>query len=272
MSQTIHTSLSRQEVVDFVRSLPGRISGRVDDPQGVGEGFRARMGFTLLVEISGRFDELSRGGADETGYSWPRNTQRYLAYGKPRKKSDSQSKPAVRMGSGRVNRWPDHPGSGELNSRQRKEWAHLFAMNLAFLADRHGVEKGKQIAAALAWKEMKKRGAKTLLETKGNRPDQVLVDGGDLRRSLLPGEVVEAGAAATYRSNDNHQVFEVATGEVVVGTSRKHAAAHHEGKGNLPERRLWPKTIPDSWWESVLDNCLSGLLQIGELIQRGDVR
>jgi len=265
MSQTIAIRADRESVKDFVRSIPGRITGRLDDPEGIGEGFRARLGFALLSEVHDRFEQLSQGGIDEQGNSWPPNTPEYLAYGKGPKSS--------RMGSGRVNRWPDKAGSGELNAAQRKEWGRIFATNLAWLSTRHDIGTAKQIAAATAWKEMKARGAGTLLKRFGDRPDQILVDRGTLRRSLQAGEVIETfGGAATYRTASDQQIYEEATGEVVVGTSAKHAASHHEGKGHLPERRLWPKAMPASWWDSIFDACLSGLERIGELLKRGDFR
>ena len=81
-------------------------------------------------------------------------------------------------------------------------------------------------AAAVAWLVLKIEGAKTLVDKYGHRIVEILRDTGLLLNSLSPG---------VYSSE---RVFKVGHGEVIVGTNRKGAAAHHHGvPGRLPHHR-----------------------------------
>ncbi len=247
-------------IESWVRRLPAIIAGHAADPGGIGQGIRDRMGFALAAEVEENFDNLSEGKAGVDGDIWPPNTPEYLAYGKGPKSS--------RKGTGRVNRWPDKPGSGMLSVAERKAWGRIYARNLGFLAGRHQIGKAKQIAAALAWNTMKEGGAKTLIETFGKREDTILVDTGILRRSLQPGELVEGEFTATYVTKTQDQIYHSEPGRIVYGTRNPTASFHHNGQGNR-RRRLWPDVFPDSWWQAMLFAAGTGLGKIGPLITRG---
>ena len=83
---------------------------------------------------------------------------------------------------------------------------------------------------------------------------EILRDTGLLLNSLSPGMA------------SPNQVLVLGRGDIVLGTNRKGAAAHHHGvpKRNLPQRRLWPDPDkwPDSWREDVLDAARDGMIQV----------
>jgi hypothetical protein len=108
-------------------------------------------------------------------------------------------------------------------------------------------------AARRAWFILKAEGARTLLDKYGNRQVEILRDTGLLLNSLSPGV------------SSSEQILRTGPGEVVVGTNRKGAAAHHYGvPGRLPQRRLWPEPSrwPSSWWAELVEQARAGLIDV----------
>lgn len=266
---TIYTTASRGEVADYVRSIPGAITGGGGDHYGIGHGFRARLAFTFFSLVLPNFVKLGRGQVGEDNERWPRNSPKYLAYGKGPKSS--------RMGRGRMPmNFPGGPyyhgaygrpprGSGELTEKQLRDWFQKWYWPKKFqlLLMGYPYREAQRLAAQYAWENMKKSGAKTLLTRFGNRPDQVLKDRGLLERSLQPGFLVDGVSAdAEYQVKNTMQIAREEPGSVVVGTNHPHAEKHHEGKGKLPQRRLWPKRITPKWFDEIVDSVLLGLMGI----------
>lgn len=244
----------------FVRDLPGMLSGQVRDPHGVAEGFAARIAWSWASLVWIAFDTKSQGGTDDAGDSWQPNSAAYLAYSKG---PDSSRRVGGKAPGGK---------DGALTDAQLQLWWGFYRQALAWLVAKHPVGAAKGIAAAIAWNRIKALGGKTKLEVMGNRADTILVDNGLLRRSILPGEVVETSeGGAEYVTGSPEQIYETSTGRLVVGTSVPYAAWHHEGEGNLPERRLWPKVLPEHWLQAMLDTALRGLLRLEALMTSGRI-
>lgn len=269
MDTTVYTTLNRPELVAFLRSLPGRLSGRVQDPQGIGRGFAARIGWVFYMLVAKSFATKGRGGTDEAGDSWPPNTAAYLAYTKGRAKHRKNRH------SYRINR------TAHLDAHDRKVWARANTEALAENVLSMPYHEAKAAAAVTAWAATRAFGADTLISTYGKMPDQVLVDRGDLRRSLQQGDIVETpGVDADYRPADGNQVYEQSTGQVVLGTKDPKAAYHHnskklkhgDGQRGTVRRRLWPESLPDGWWREIVEQTSAGLRRIGALVQNGDIR
>lgn len=269
---TIATTMNAEKLRELVRSLPGRMAATVRDPEGIGAGFRARLGFVWYSHVKQAFDVKSKHGTDEAGDSWKPNTPEYLAYGKGPKSS--------RMGRGSMpnNRPADvknggplarGKGTGELNREDIRQWWAMYMQNLPLFASRMPIGQAKAAAAAIAWNYVKAHGAGTLLMRFGNREDTVLVDEGTLRRSFQPGELIEAGPTAEYRSKEENQVFEESPGRVVVGSRASTADKHHNGKGRNPVRRLWPRVMPATWWTDIKEQMTAGLVRLSDLIRSG---
>ncbi len=268
MPEIVITTANKAELIAFIRSIPGRITGRVRDPQGVGAGFRARIGWTFFSLVAESFKIKGRGGTDSAGDSWAPNTRAYLAYRKGRAKKR-------KVGTAfRVNR-RDH-----LTDAQSRLWAKVNRKAITELTGRLPQSQVRGVAAQKAWAATRQEGAGTLLANYGSKPDQVLVDRGDLRRSLQPGDLVESvGPAASYGNKPQEQIFEESIGLLVVGSRDKKAASHHlskrlrhgdPGKGTI-RRRLWPERLPDDWFRQIMGTASSGLKRIAQLVSQGDI-
>lgn len=272
MATVIYTSAPAEEIRRFVRQLPGAIAGTKADIGRVGAGFRARLANEWYSLVAEDFDKLGRGEPGADGRTWRRNTPEYLAYGKGPKSSRQGlgSMPQNRLGGppawgGALGRGA---GTGDLTHTQLKLWWAIYGpRKAAALRAGKSLREAKAIAAAYAWEKLKARGVSTKIARLGNRPDQVLVDRGTLRRSLQPGELIVIGEGAEYSPANGDQLFEEAAGSMVVGSKSKHAKRHHEGKGRLPKRTLWPADLPETWWQSIVGAAVSGLETIRSLFE-----
>lgn len=213
----------------------------------VAHAMMVRVGLATLGRIRRAFIVKSRGGTDDAGDSWKPLSPKTIAYSKTRRRgrSKTESRREVRP-------------SQALNRVQRDRWWEVYRRQLA----RYKGDRGH--AAAVAWVVLKGEGAQTLVQKYGNQKVDILRDTGILLNSLSPGV------------SSAEQVFRVGNGEVIVGTNRKGAAAHHNGapSHNLPQRRLWPLVSkwPAPWWADIRDQVKQGLLEIATLIARNGGR
>lgn len=247
------------ENVIYTRARPGQIKrhawllkqillGREVDRYGIARGFSLRLAVAFLSKVKQSFIAKARGGTDEAGDSWPPLTKEYLAYGRGPK--------STRTAGGLA------PGGkdGFMTPAELKQWRMIFARNLKWLAARMSLDEAKGVAAAIAWKAMKRAGVRTKLEVFGNRPHEILRDRGILFNSLSPGILVESGPSASYSEPDS-QVVRVLPGEVAVGTNVAYAAYHHNAKSPSRRRRLWPdgQRLPANWVQSFIRHASAGL-------------
>lgn len=246
MSNVVHTTATREELREYLRQLPGVLTGRLPDYDGIAHGFKLRMAFAFFYMAKEAFIVKSRGGTDDTGTSWPKQTAKYLAYGRGPK--------STRRGGG------VSPGGkdGFMTKDQLKRWQRTYAQTLARLLLQVPEDEAKRRAAQIAWAQAKREGVQTLLQVFGSRWADILRDTGLLFNSMSPGVLVENGPDASYGKPPD-QIVEERPGELAVGTNVKYAAKHHYGK-----RPLWPKdgNLPGSWWEEILDGARSGLLML----------
>jgi hypothetical protein len=226
---TIHVRATRAAIRQALSKVPTEATGG----GAAVEAMLMRMGLALLGRIKRAFVAKARGGTDEAGDSWQPLSPRTVAYSR-RGRSKAEKKRAARP-------------SQALTAQQQEWWWRVYRRALAAFRG----DKGH--AAAQAWWVLKKLGATTLLEKYGGRRVEILRDTGLLLNSLSPG----------YGGPE--QVLRTGRGEVVVGTNRKGAAAHHEGvPGRLPQRRLWPEPSrwPASWWRDILEAARGGLIDL----------
>ncbi len=259
IKRVIVTSDRREELTEIIRQLPSMIAGRTPDRDGIAAGFRARIAWTFFSLVAPNFNELGRGQPGVDGDKWPPLTKEYLAYQRPVKGRQPPKAGGLAPGG----------NDGFLTPAQLKQWKQIFADRYAFYVMRESDEKAKEIAARLAWHEIKKQGAKTKLQEFGGRKVgveyQTLVDTGRLRQSLQPGELIDRGIAAEYQPSED-QVSEDLSYQIVVGTNVQHAGAHHNAKSPKRRRRFWPERFPNFWWDQIFGVARSGILRIGELV------
>ena len=199
-----------------------------------------RIGIQLLSEIQQAFIEKSRGGTGSDGIRWQplkRETIAQRRVGKGFLKSQGITGKRVR---------------GLLTPAEDRLWRSIFARVYArnAVAMGHGAAAAK--AGAIAWFELKKRGAKTKLDVLGGRKVEILRDTSELFRSLSPLD--------PRRTRPPGQILERNATSVTVGTNVK--SWHHRGiPGRLPARPLWPLTneIPAKWWESLQEQAIDGI-------------
>lgn len=241
IQNTVHVRSTRASLRQVLALLPGAARGGGAEA----DAMMTRCGLAILGRIKQAFVVKARGGTDEAGESWQPLSPRTIAYSKTRQRG--------RGGRTRAEKGRPVRPSQALTARQQERWWDVYRRQLA-------IYKGdKGHAAAVAWLVLKREGAQTLVDKYGNRKVEILRDTGLLFNSLSP------GVASAER------VFRVGRGEVIVGTNRKGAAAHHKGKpGKLPQRRLWPPVSkwPTSWWRDVLDQAKQGMLDIAAKLFR----
>lgn len=224
---TVHVRASRAAIRDAIARVPqAMVSG------GAGQAVMLRAGTALLGHIREAFIVKARGGTDEAGERWAPLAPATVAYGR-------------RGGRTRTERGRASRPSQALTKRQQERWWSLYRQGLAMYRG----DKGR--AARRAWVILRGEGATTLLDKYGGRRVEILRDTGLLLNSLSP------GVASAER------VLRAGPGEVIVGTNRRGAAAHHAGvPGRLPQRRLWPEPSrwPASWWRDIAEQVRAGLL------------
>lgn len=268
---TIYTTATREEIRDMVRALPADIAGSGDDIHGIGAGFRSRLAHTWFSLVAEDFEKLGRGEPGADGRTWDRNSPEYLAYGKGPKSSrmgrgqmPNNYKGGPAAHNGRLGR---APGTGDLNRGQLAQWWKVYSRYKGYYLQYYSLKEAKAKAAQQAWAAIKKAGATTIISRLGDRPDQVLVDRGTLRRSLQPGELVDYGPDAEYYEQPA-QLIEQEAGKMAVGSKVPYAKTHHEPKRKGgKQRRLWPEIMPDQWFGDIVGAVASGIARIGELFQ-----
>lgn len=216
-----------------------------------------RCGMTALRRIRNAFIIKSLGGTDEAGDSWKPLKPETIAYSRRNVKKFGNPKDS-RVFSRSKNLadepiWIPKQGiragyrpSYALTDKQNARWWEVYKRQLMY-------KRGnKAHAAAVAWTVLKAEGATTLIAQYGNTQVKILTSTGVLLNSLSPG------------TTDQHQIFRIGPGEVIVGTNRPHCSAHHEGKGHNPQRRLWPEPIkwPSTWWLDIAEQGRGGLIDI----------
>lgn len=249
----VHTTATRDELKEYLRQLPGVLSGRLPDRDGIAHGFKLRMAFAFFSVVKEAFIEKARGGTDECGISWPKLTQKYLAYGRGPKSTRTAG--GVAPGG---NPKQGKPLDGFMTADQLKRWRRVYGQTLARLLLQVPEDEARRRAAQIAWADAKKSGVRTKLDVFGNRTVEILRDRGILFNSLSPGVLAESGPDASYSPPDQQHV-EQRPGELAVGTNVAYAGYHQNGK-----RPLWPKdgNLPGGWWEEILDAARSGLQQL----------
>lgn len=227
---TIYTRASRAAIRRAIATIPQEAMGGGS----LANALLVRCGLAALGRIRQAFIVKSRGGTDEAGERWQPLSPKTVAYGRRGGRTRGESRRSSTP-------------SQALNSRQQARWWDLYRQGIAIF------KGNKPSAARRAWAILKTEGAPTILSKYGNREVEILRDTGLLLNSLSPGTA----------SPD--QVFRVGRGEVIIGTNRKGAAAHHTGvPGRLPQRRLWPapNKWPASWWKDIQTQARDGLVAI----------
>ena len=278
MAKTIevYTNATRGELIAFLRSLPGIISGRLPDRHGIGKGFRARVAFAFYALVAEAFDKKSHHQTDSAGEKWKDNSPEYLAYHKHRRKHWKEIHSYSQLRT-------DH-----LTAEQLATWRAVNREALKEFSLKYEYKKAKAMAAVRAWKATREMGAQNLIDYyPANMEDTILVDTGSLRQSILPGELIGGQGSETYKSYNSNQLFEDTGGRIVVGSKHYLAAAHHKAeriergqkilkdgkqkRGGTIRRRFWPEELPAEWLRQIMGQAMAGLDIIARVVQEGSL-
>ena len=283
-AQTITYRGSRDDLRQLIRDIPAMIAGSKPDSFGLRQGVAARMAFTFFALVGRAFDIKSKGGTGDDGIQWAPNSRGYLAYQKGRTRSKARSGERNK-GSYRVNR------ERHLTAAQKRVWTK--ANNAAIddiireLADAGMTATQRTIkakAAVRAWAATREEGATSLIKFYPSRPDTILVDEGDMRRSIQPGTLQQTGAVDNqYQPPDETQLFSVDTIDIVVGSRDPKAAFHQNAKkivhGQQSEeggtmkgpvrRQMWPDKLPDTWVREIVGQVVQLMNGLPAALTRG---
>jgi hypothetical protein len=243
---------TRRQIEAFIRNIPPLISGRVQ-PKGTAErrvynAFWSAVTKRFFEELYKAYEQKSQSYADDNGETWMPLAPETKAY----KRRGDRNKLLTGSQKRKLHN-PDTPGL--LTPSQYKRWAKTFAKVYArevkknagqaspstgkyltkgkykkFLKENRGnkvvPEKGmtdeaaKSKAAAVAWADIKARGAETLIGALGNQPMDIMIRTGTLIKSLKPGTI---NGSLKYVKGDKYQVVRNGPGYVFIGTSVPYA-------------------------------------------------
>lgn len=234
--------LTRREAWTILQRLPQVVAGRTrGGAGGLVRVLQVRLGLATFRFIRHAFVTKADGGTDQAGDRWlplsPQTVHR-------------------RARKGTQNR-PKQAGAGRLKKERERWWTLYRAAK--------GRYKDDASARCFAYLASKNYGAKTLDKGRGGALSRILVDTGQLLKSLTPPMPPEAAAFEPPRVK--YQVFRLQRNAVVLGTSRPYAGLQHEGATRthhsppIPQRRLWPTVgqWPSSWWRQMLRQAQAGV-------------
>lgn len=243
---TVTYSGTRAELKRTLFMLPGILSGRLPDQEGLGEGFRNALGFAALSDIRSAYIEKARGGTDEMGIRWPKLKPSTIA----RRRTGTST-----FGSEAIQR---------RERVRRRETRRAYERYRFSLPEKEARRRAAIVGGIKATQET----GFTREETLGDREVEILRDTSVLFNSLSPGELTDAGYSPPAEDGGENQIFEIGDSQVRVGTNVPYASVHQHGsrQRNIPARPFIPDEdypVPEIWWQrwiGVANEALSAVL------------
>ena len=260
MTRTIEFRGSRTEVRNIVRSLTAVLAGQRTDSLGIAKGFKLSLGFAALSDIKAAFLTKAAGGTDEMGIGWPELAPQTIAnrrVGPRDRKQDKRIAEYERI-------------------RKRETDRALTRFLISGLDDAEALRRARIVGAIRAGQQL---GA-TKVKILGGRQVEILRDTGRLLNSLSPGLLSGSGTSLNYNKppeeGGEDQIFELPSGEIIVGTNTIYASTHQHGTEHIPQRKMLPDNetpVPPVWWDRWLNVALQSLIVGVELLfRRGSIR
>jgi hypothetical protein len=242
---TVYFRGSKQAAREVVRTFVGMLTGKQPDQGSLAAGVFRVIGFAALGSIQRDFLTKARGGTGEDGVKWKPLKPETIAYSR-RYGPGEMSRLKKQAGLGRGHNRGIGGNRGVLTKAQETRWWALYRQSLAWCIPRFGFnQEAKAAAASVAWAQLKREGAKTMLEVYGNRQVEILRDTSVLFNSLSPGTLVGGEVPSAYVKPNveggAEQVFKEIENGVIVGTTVAYAAKQNK------TRPFIPKTVPDKW-------------------------
>jgi hypothetical protein len=269
IAETVYLDVKlKPRVRELVYKLPGILIGTIttNEAQTIREGFRIRIGQSILDSVHQNLQLMSEGREGEGNVTWQPLTAKYVVY----KRLPIGNFPGLTAPGG-----PPELAfrrRGLVNGAQLRTWKNLFREGMYSYESGRSVisdlstREAKRIVAGKAWKDIKKySGAKSMIEELRNIQVPMMKRTGAGFRSLEPATLIEYGVRAMYTRKPD-QIFETDGNRVSVGTSVGYMVRHHTGmlRSGI-QRRLWPETFPAIWLSRALERGLEGLVKIHQL-------
>lgn len=231
------------EVKAILKSIPAILAGHAPDPHGIARAVQLRVGVAALSQIQQDFLIKCRGGAGADGITWPPLKRSTIAA----RRTTRQERKSLGI-TGRRTR-------GLLTPAEDKLWRQIYGTRLARLRLHMGESAARAKAAAIAWAELKRRGAKTKLDVLGGRKVDIGRDTGRMFRAFNPG-------VDDRPSGEVDQIFDTPTGSVIVGNNVPYFPAFHA------RRPCWPSdgSIPPAWRPAIHAAAARGVVRAVEIL------
>lgn len=240
------------------------------------DAFWSAVILSLFTDIHEGYRVKAEGGTDELGTQWEDLAPTTKAY-----KRRGQRRGKLTASERRNLKNPDTIGL--LNPSQYSQWKKTFARvyrNISKKArkDRHEgylfnkVDKeAKAIAAGVAWKEAKAKGAKTLLQILGSQKFPIMRVTHTLFRSTRPGKIVNL----KYRKGDKNQLVNLVAGKLEIGSRvpyANYATRMITRKDGLSFRREFLPEELGVWYDRAIDKGTDSMVEeLNKLIQENEL-
>jgi hypothetical protein len=256
MSESVRTTLSPAQLLEFFRKLPGAIAGANGDIAAQVRQVQTVAGLALLSKIQQSFLTRTTGARDpETGIQWAPLSPYTIA----RRKLGPADVKAVRLKAVKATLTDEE--RARFNKEYNARRGRLLTAGLS-------LEKASQHARAQTVQILRRSGAnlRRKFDILAARQASIGVDTGTMLRSLSSGTEVPSGNPG--------QILETPPGKIIVGTRVPYAQWFHNGRPpRQPARPLWNEdSLPTAWGDAMLDAAKRTLLRVlAEIISRGHV-
>jgi hypothetical protein len=240
---------TKREMRNVIRKLPGYISGRIPDTQGIGRAFKSHFTFHWFEKVRDAYLVKSAGGTDDAGIKWAKNTKKTIA-GRPVRPGDTQRLVGDTPFSQRTR--------GLLTPAQDALWRGIFKSNYLRLRSRTSEADAKATAAKIAWGILKKLGAQTKLDVLGSRDLPIGRATNRLFDACSPGQVSDIGYLPP-----KEQKVQYHHGGMTFSILVPYAGYFHS------KRKIWPTQRGARGW--VRHAAKAGLESLVRKVSQGDV-
>lgn len=245
------TAKSKKQIRTIINNIPLYISGERFDRFGIGRVFWSTLANEFYGKAYQSFKVRSEGGSDGLGNSFP-----------PLAKSTIASRPIQRGslgGLGLTKRSGTALGDrkrGLLSPREDDEWKRLYSTSMRKLALILPYKTAQQISAAIAWKKLKEKGAKTKKEVLGSRNVLIMRVTDSIFNSLKPSKSGSQG----YRPRKN-QIYEQVGKTLVLGTEVSYAKFHNSTRPVIPNNaQQWADEATSSAFSAVANHIANNVI------------
>jgi hypothetical protein len=211
---------SKRLAQSVARNIPGYLSGRKKDRHQIAKVFWGVFIAELFSQIQLGYAVKAEGGSDSLGNSWKPLSPSTIAKRKERgyiKRS--------------LNKLRGNSSRGILTAQENLAWKAMYSRLMFQLVGHTNQQHAEKIAAAAAWKYVKKMGAQTIKKKKLSSNNKIMRDTDRIYKSLKPAKPNRQNG---YRPRKD-QIASFKNGVVVIGTKVPYAKFHNKTRPVIPD-------------------------------------